>query len=224
GAERCDDRRENDRSQGEQEGSAEEVDARHTPKEFPRYMLLHRRRPEHPDPDELNAESHCEQHRRRQDRHEAHTHDRDATDDREETDRYAEAPDVHLCEHDTSDDVANPDRSGDRSEHLRIAMEYIAHEDRQCHRERTEEAQDDDRPRKDKDPKPLDREGVSETFAHLPQDGHGGRRLATRRPREPYGPKAREERRRVETEGGRQSRARDHQSADDRSSDQRDLA
>src|SRR5438094_7471413 len=155
-AERCDDRRENDRSQGEQEGSTEEVDTRHTPKEFRRYMLLHRRRPEHPDPDELNAESHCEQHRRRQDRHEAHTHDRDATDDREETDRYAEAPDVHLCEHDTSDDVANPDRSGDRSEHLRIAMEYIAHEDRQCHCERTEEAKDDDRPRKDKDPKPLD--------------------------------------------------------------------
>src|SRR5207253_2909476 len=119
-AERSDDRRENDWSQGKQQGSAEEVDARHTPKEFSRYVLL--------------------------------------------------------C----------------------TATEYIAHEDRQCNRERTEEAQDDDRPRKDKDPKPLDREGVSETFAHLPQDGHGGRRLATWRPREPYGPKAREERCRVE--------------------------
>src|SRR3989475_3829572 len=206
-AERCDDRRENDWCQGEQEGSAEEVDARHTPKEFPRYVLLYRRRPEHPDPDELNAESHREQDRRRHDGYEAHPDERGATQDREETDRYPEAPDVDLREHDASDDVANPDGSCDRGVHLCIATEYIAHEDRHCHRERTEEAQDDDRPRKDKDPKPLYREGVSETFAHLPQDGHGGRRLATRRPREPYGPKPREEPCRVRAERGRASPA-----------------
>src|SRR5438477_2207481 len=155
-AERCDDRRKNDWSQGEQEGSAEEVDARHTPKEFPRYVLLYCRRPEHADPHELNAESHREENRRRHDGYEAHPHHRDATQDREETDRYPETPDVDLRENDAGDDVANPDGSCDRGVHLCIAMEYITHQDRKCDRERTEEAQDDDRPRKDKDPKPLD--------------------------------------------------------------------
>src|SRR5947209_5478924 len=165
-AERSDDRRENDWGQGKQEGSAEEVDARHTPKEFSRYVLLYRRRPEHPDPDELNAESHREQDRRRQDGYEAHPDDRGPTQDREETDRYPEAPDVDLREHDASDDVANHDGSWHRGVHRCISPEYIAHEDRQCQRERTEEAQADERRAKSKDPKTQDRADVSEYTEH----------------------------------------------------------
>src|SRR5438445_1729729 len=118
-AERSDDRRENDWGQGKQEGSAEEVDARHTPKEFSRYVLLYRRRPEHPDPDELNAESHREQDRRRQDGYEAHPDDRDATQDREDTDRAPEAPDGGPRQHAPSSAGAHPGGSCDSGAALR---------------------------------------------------------------------------------------------------------